>query len=257
VQIQIFDTAAHVADAAFDLFSKQIASKPTSVLGLATGGTPEPFYERCVAANQIGALTLGRVTTFNLDEYVGLDARHPNSYRTYMRDKLFEPTGLSDSQTHLPDGMADDLVAECERYELAIVEAGGIDLQLLGLGSDGHIAFNEPMSSLGSRTRVVALTAQTIADNSRYFKNEADVPKMAITMGIGTILHSRAILLIATGQSKAAAVHSMIEGPLAARVPATALQNHPNTTILLDEAAASELERVDYYRHAQQILSEI
>ena len=193
-------------------------------------------------------LDFSGVTTFNLDEYVGLAPEHPQSYAHYMREHFFCRVNIQPERIHVPNGLAPDLPAHCEAYEAAIREAGGIDLQLLGLGSDGHIGFNEPSSSLGSRTRLKTLTEQTIRDNARFFASPGEVPHHVITMGVGTILDARRCMVLAFGEGKAKAVADMVEGPVTADVPASALQFHPSCALLVDEAAAGRLKRAEYYR---------
>jgi len=192
-------------------------------------------------------LDFSQVTTFNLDEYVGLAPGHPQSYAFYMREHFFSRVNISPVRIHMPDGLAPDLPAHCEAYEAAIRKAGGIDLQLLGIGSDGHIGFNEPSSSLGSRTRLKTLTGLTIRDNARFFASSTEVPRHVITMGVGTILDARRCLVLAFGEGKAKAVADMVEGPVTASVPASALQFHASCTLLVDEPAAARLKRADYY----------
>jgi glucosamine-6-phosphate deaminase len=187
-------------------------------------------------------------TTFNLDEYVGLPADHPGSYRRYMQEHFFQHVNLDPRSTHLPDGTAADLDAECRRYEARIAEFGGIDLQLLGIGQAGHIGFNEPLSALKSRTRVKALTATTREQNAAFFGGVDQVPRRAITMGVGTILDARRCLLLATGAEKAGIVAKAVEGPITSMISATALQLHPRCTVVVDEAAAAELQGAEYYR---------
>lgn len=220
---------------------EQIRRKPASVLGLATGGTPERTYELLVEKVNAGHLSFSQATTFNLDEYVGLRPDHPQSYHAYMRSRLFGETDFDAERTHLPNGTADDLSDAGRQYEALIAKAGGIDLQLLGLGANGHIGFNEPGATENSRTRVVDLTEETIAANSRFFDSPEDVPRRALTMGIATILEAREIVLIATGESKAEAVERSVRGPVTPQMPASFLQQHPSVTFVLDEAAASLL----------------
>ena len=242
------DEGAAVARAA-EITAAAIRSVPGLVLGLATGGTMRPLYARLCARHRAGDLSFAGVTTFNLDEYVGLPPDHPGSYHSYMRAALFDAVNLDPGRTHLPRGDAPDAQAEADRYESAIAAAGGIGLQLLGLGRNGHIGFNEPTSSLGSRTRVKTLTRETRAANRRYFDADDAVPRFAITMGVATILSARACLLLATGAAKAEAAAAMIEGPVAAACPASALQLHPRVTVVLDQAAASRLRLTAYYDH--------
>lgn len=239
------------AAAASELAARRVATvvrdKPEAVLGLATGNSQLLLYEGLVRMHREDGLDFSRVTTFNLDEYVGLPASHSASYHAYMREKFFDHVDVAESNVHVPDGLADDIPAHCAAYEAAIVAAGGIDVQLLGIGSDGHIGFNEPSSSLASRTRIKTLTEQTRADNAGLFDGH-DVPRHVITMGIGTIMDSRECLLLAFGPSKAEAVARAVEGPIAAAVPASILQMHPVTRLYLDEDAAAALERIDYYK---------
>ncbi len=226
------------------LVARLIRKKPTAVLGLATGGTMEPLYRELVAQQ----LDWSRLTTFNLDEYVGITPEHPQSYHHFMREKLLQHVNVSAANVNIPDGLAQDVPAVCENYERKISAAGAIDLQLLGIGTHGHIGFNEPTSSLASRTRIKTLTPQTRRDNARYFGGEEQVPHHVITMGIGTILESRHCLLLAFGKKKARAIAAAVEGPVTAMCPASALQLHPRVTVFLDEAAAAELKLTDYYR---------
>lgn len=229
-----------------------IRRKPNCVLGLATGSTPLGMYAELIRMHRDEGLDFSRVVTFNLDEYVGLGPEHPQSYRTFMRTNLFDRLNIDPRNTHVPDGMAQDLDRFCQQYEQAIRNAGGIDLQVLGIGSDGHIAFNEPGSSLGSRTRLKTLAPETIQDNARFFGSEEAVPRLAVTMGVGTILESRQCLLLATGESKAKAIRNTVEGPVTAQVTASALQLHRDVIVVVDEEAARLLERRDYYRHVEQ-----
>lgn len=222
--------------------------KPDLVLGLATGGTPERVYAELVNLHRNEGLDFSRATTFNLDEYVGLAPEHKGSYRYYMNRHLFSHVDIPLASTHFPDGMAQDLAEECRRYERRIRDAGGIELQLLGIGRDGHIGFNEPTSSLASRTRIKTLTKETIQDNARFFGPGEKVPFHVLTMGIGTIRDARLVLLLALGESKADAVARMVEGPVTSLAPASALQLHEHVVVVLDELAALKLGRADYYR---------
>jgi glucosamine-6-phosphate deaminase len=226
------------------MVAEAVAARPAAVLGLATGETMRPVHAGLVALARAGRLDLGRVTTFNLDEYVGIPPDHPASFHSFMRATLFDHVRVA--AWHLPRGDAPDPAAEAQAYEAAIAAAGGIDLQLLGIGQNGHLAFNEPTSSLASRTRIKTLTAATRAANAPAFAPQP-VPDRAITMGIATILDARACVMLATGAGKAAAVAAAVEGPLGAHCPATALQMHPATTVVLDEAAAACLRLRDYY----------
>lgn len=224
-----------------------VRRRPTCVLGLATGSTPLGLYAELIRLHREEGLDFSRVVTFNLDEYVGLAPTHPQSYRYFMQENFFRHINIDIRNTHVPDGRALDFEASCEQYERLIKEEGGIDLQVLGIGSDGHIAFNEPGSSLGSRTRLKTLTPETIRDNARFFDREEDVPRLAVTMGVGTILESRRCLLLATGQAKARAIAATVEGPITAQVTASALQLHREVIAVIDEEAAGLLQRRDYY----------
>ena len=240
-----------MSDIAAGIVVSAIKAKPDFVLGLATGSTPEGLYARMVKANKEGKLDFSRVKTFNLDEYVGLAPTHEQSYRRFMDSHLFDHNNIRKENTQVPDGLARKLGQFCEKYEEMIRKAGGVDLQVLGIGRDGHLGFNEPGSSLASRTQLVALAPETVEDNSRFFKSEEEVPRFAITMGIRTILDARMCLMLASGKSKAEAVKGSVEGPITAMLTASSLQLHPNTVVIVDEAAASKLERIDYYRWAQ------
>jgi glucosamine-6-phosphate deaminase len=230
-----------------------VRRRPTCVLGLATGSTPLGMYNELIRMHREEGLDFSRVVTFNLDEYVGLAGSHPQSYRYFMQHHFFDHVNIDPRDTHVPDGRALDFEAYCEQYEKMIAEEGGIDLQVLGIGSDGHIAFNEPGSSLGSRTRLKSLTSETVRDNARFFASEKEVPRLAITMGVGTILESRQCLLLACGESKARAVRDTIEGPITAQVTASALQLHRDVIAIVDEEAARLLERRDYYREVERL----
>ncbi len=248
MEVIILPTAEEASEVATRLVSRQIREKPDSVLGLATGGTPKRLYEMLVRMHREEGLDLGRATTFNLDEYVGLGPDHPASYHRFMVKYLFSHVNLARERIHIPDGLAADVPAHCAAYEQSIREAGGIDLQILGLGSDGHLGFNEPGSSLASRTRIKTLTERTRNDNARYFGEGEEVPHHVITMGLATIAASRMCLLLAFGKAKAEAVAASVEGPVTASVPGSLLQFHPRTKVLLDTEAAALLTRADYYQ---------
>lgn len=222
--------------------------KPNAVLGMATGSTPLGVYQELSRLYRESEIDLARVTTFNLDEYVGLKRDHPQSYARFMRENLFDHVNVPEHAIHVPNGTTTNHEAFCEWYEQEIRRCGGVDLQLLGIGGDGHIAFNEPGSSLGSRTRLKTLTQQTLNDNARFFDRPEEVPRYAITMGVGTILEARHCLLIASGESKAEPIAKAIEGPVTAAITASALQLHQKVTVLLDEAAASQLQLRSYYQ---------
>jgi len=217
------------------------------VLGLATGRTMEQVYRQLVRMHKDEKLDFSLCSTFNLDEYVGLFPADPNSYRHYMDHHLFNHVNVDKRNTHLPNGLASDLEAECKQYEGLIKRFGGIDLQLLGIGRAGHIGFNEPLSALRSRTRVKALTPTTLKQNAQFFGSEEKVPRRAITMGVGTIIEARRCILLATGEAKAQVIAQAVEGPITSMVTATALQLHPRCTVVVDEAAASRLREREYY----------
>ena len=248
MEVIIKEDAEQASVIAARIVARLVREKPTAVLGLATGSTPARLYRELVRMHREEGLDFGRVTTFNLDEYVGLDARHPGSYRYFMHENLFAHINIPPGNIHIPDGTVADVMTHCQDYEDSIAAAGGIDLQVLGIGSDGHLGFNEPSSSLASRTRIKTLTDETRRDNSRFFASLEQVPYHCITMGMGTILDSRVCLLLAFGSGKAEAIARSVEGPVTAMVPASALQMHRHVHVLLDEAAAANLERLDYYR---------
>ena len=249
MEIIIEQNAAAASHAAAHLVSRLLREKPNSVLGLATGNTPLLLYREMIRMHREEGLDFSGVTTFNLDEYIGLEPTHPQSYHAFMEEHLFSQININPDNVHIPDGSASDVLACCAAYEQAIVDAGGIDLQLLGLGGNGHIGFNEPTSSFASRTRIKALSRQTIRDNARFFgEDESLVPRLCITVGMGTIMDARVIVLLAFGRRKAAAVAAMVEGPVSAMTPASILQHHPVARIFIDEAAAAGLKHTDYYR---------
>jgi glucosamine-6-phosphate deaminase len=225
-----------------------IARKPEALLGVATGSTPLPIYRALAARVAAGTLDAARLRVCQLDEYVGLPAGHPESYRSVIAREVLEPLGLGLDCFLGPDGTSTDIPAACAEYDASLKAAGGVDLQILGIGTDGHIGFNEPCSSLASRTRIKTLTPQTREDNARFFDSLDEVPHHVITQGIGTILEARHLVLLATGAGKAEAVAATVEGPLAALVPASALQLHPHATVVVDEAAATHLKHADYFR---------
>lgn len=231
--------AAHIADL--------VRRVPDAVLGLATGSTPLPVYQALQGA--LAGVDVSRVRGFALDEYVGLDPAHPESYRSVITREVVEPLGLDPDLIRVPNGAVEGIQHAGADYEAAILAAGGVDVQLLGIGTDGHIGFNEPGSSLASLTRVKTLTEQTRRDNARFFDSIDDVPVHCITQGIGTILRARHLVLLAFGEGKADAVAQAVEGPVSASMPASALQLHPHVTVVVDEGAASAMEHRDYYRH--------
>ncbi len=230
-----------------EIIAGEVKKKFDLTLGLATGDTPVGTYKELVKLYKEEGLDFSKITTFNLDEYVGLAPLHENSYNHFMKENFFKHVNVNPSRVFVPQGNTQDPEIFCEWYEKKINEAGGIDLQILGIGRDGHIAFNEPGSSFASRTRVKALYKETIEDNARFFKKEEDVPRFAITMGIGTILEARNILLIANGKKKAEVCAKFIEGPVTSMITASALQLHCRATVVLDQEAASMLTRTEYY----------
>lgn len=242
-------TPAEVGRAAAAEIARLVRSMPDAVLGLATGSSPLGIYAELKRATDAGEVDFGRVRGFALDEYVGIPADHPQSYAHVIRTEVVEPLGMDPALVQVPDGRADDIAAACERYESDIIAAGGVDLQILGIGANGHIGFNEPTSSFASRTRIKTLAPQTLADNARFFDLPEDVPTHCLTQGLGTIMRARHVVLVAQGAQKADAVAAAIEGPVSSRWPGSILQHHERATIVIDEAAASKLELADYYRY--------
>lgn len=229
--------------------ARLVREKPNAVIGLATGSTPLALYKELIRFHKEEGLDFSEVTTFNLDEYIGLPADHEQSYRRFMNENLFEHINIKMENTHVPNGMAEDVPATCAAYEQEIIDAGGIDLQILGIGSTGHVGFNEPTSSFASRTRIKTLTQQTVADNARFFGgDESQVPHHCITMGIGTIMDARMNIMLAFGANKAEAVAATVEGPMSSMMPASILQEHSSAKLFIDEAAAADLKLADYYR---------
>lgn len=231
-----------------------VRGKPNATLGLATGSTTVGIYKELVRLHQEQGLDFSRVVTFNLDEYLGIAPEHPQSFHRFMRENFFAHVNVARKNIHIPDGtIGGDYEEYCAAYERAIRETGGIDLQILGIGRNGHIGFNEPTSSFGSRTRLKVLTNETLEDNRKFFGAGEEVPQCAITMGIGTILEARKILLLATGEAKAETVAEAIEGPITASVTASCLQLHPDATFVIDEAAGARLKQRDYYRRVMEM----
>lgn len=248
MEIIIQPTPAAASAVGARIIANLIREKPNAVLGLATGSTPVLLYKELIRLHREEALDFSQVTTFNLDEYIGLATDHPASYHRFMQDNFFKHINIDKSRIHIPDGLAKDVPAFCKHYEEQIAAAGGIDLQILGIGTDGHIGFNEQTSSLASRTRIKTLTPQTRADNAPFFAEHEKVPFHVITMGVGTIMESRQVLLLAFGDKKARAIAEAVEGPISSMNPASVLQMHPVAKFLLDEPAASQLFKLDYYR---------
>lgn len=239
-------------NSAASILLKQIAAVPHTVLGLATGSTPLSTYAALSQALRESDLDLSLVQGFALDEYLGVPPEHPESYRSVIAREVVEPMGLDPRRVFTPRGTGDKIEAAGNEYEELIAAAGGIDVQILGIGSNGHIAFNEPGSSLASRTRIKALTAQTRSDNARFFGSPDEVPTHCITQGLGTVQRARHLLLLAFGTNKARALAAAVEGPVSASVPGSIIQLHPHVTVIVDEDAAAELAGAEYYRQASQ-----
>ncbi|MEI9897045.1 MAG: glucosamine-6-phosphate deaminase [Chthoniobacter sp.] len=248
MEIIIQPTADDASMLAARHVARLVRDKPDAVLGLATGSTPLMMYRELARMHREQGLDFSEVTTFNLDEYVGLAPEHPASYHAFMWENFFSRVNVPRERIHIPDGLSSHIPAFCRKYEEAIVAAGGIDLQVLGIGSDGHIGFNEPSSSLASRTRIKTLTAETRRDNAEAFGNPDKVPFHVITMGVGTIMEARQVIILAFGDKKAAAIAGAVEGPITAMNPASILQMHPVATCIIDEGAAGKLTRTEYYR---------
>lgn len=252
MEIVIAGDAQQAARTVAERIAAVARSSPHPVLGVATGSSPQGAYRELAAQVGAGLLDLSRASAFALDEYVGLPADHEQSYTATIRRTVTEPLHLDPARVHVPDGRAADLVAACERYERMIRDAGGVDVQVLGIGENGHIGFNEPSSGLGSRTRVTTLTESTRRANARFFDDLDEVPAHAVTQGLGTIGEARQVVLVALGARKAEAVAGMVDGPVSARCPASVLQLHPRCTVVLDEDAASRLADVDHHRQVQR-----
>ncbi len=243
------ELARLAADVIDRLLRTRAAQGRPAVLGLATGSSPLAVYDELARRHAAEGLSFAHASAFMLDEYVGLAAEHPERYRNVIEREIAGRVDLASKAVHGPDGLAEDLPAACARYEQAIADAGGVDVQILGIGTDGHVAFNEPGSSLASRTRIKTLTRQTRQDNARFFGGDVDqVPTHCLTQGLATIMSARHLVLLASGRGKAEAVHQLAEGPVSAMWPATVLQHHPHVTVLVDDAAASRLQLADYYR---------
>ena len=249
MEVVICRDANEIGAIAADAIGALLARKPHAVLGLATGSSPLAIYDELTRRCDSGQISFGQARGFTLDEYVGLPAGHPERYRTVIDTVFVSRVDFAPDAVQGPDGGAADIPAACAAYEDAIRGAGGVDLQILGIGTDGHVAFNEPGSSLASRTRIKTLTSQTRIDNARFFDDDVEsVPTHCLTQGLATIMEASHLILVATGRSKAEAVHHLVEGGVSAMWPATILQHHPHATILLDAAAARRLQLVDYYR---------
>lgn len=254
MEIVIATTPEDAARLVADRFEQAVtaAGDDGITLGLATGSSPVATYRELIRRHREEGLSFARARAFLLDEYVGLPREHEQSYFRFIRDQFTSHIDIDDATVLSPDGQASDPLAAAQEYDRSIREAGGVDLQILGIGSNGHIGFNEPASSLASRTRVKTLTRRTVEDNARFFETVDEVPVHVITQGLGTIGEARKIVLIATGEGKAEAVAAMVEGPVSAFCPASVLQMHPAVTVVLDESAASRLRDADYYRYIQE-----
>ena len=243
MEVIIKESYDQISQLTAQIIADLVKHRPRASLGLATGSTPLGAYKELVLMHREEDLDFSQIVSFNLDEYVGLAEDNDQSYHYFMWENLFKHINIVPANVHIPDGNAEDLEEACENYEMEIDDHGGVDVQLLGIGSNGHIAFNEPGSSLGSRTRIKTLTRQTRQDNARFFSSIDEVPKYCVTMGIGTILEARKLLLLASGANKAEAVAAALEGPITASVPASAVQLHPDVTFIIDKAAAAKLKR--------------
>ncbi len=242
MEIIILNSAEEMSKKGAEIVAAAVKRNPKAVLGLATGGTPVKMYAELIKLYKNGVLDFKKARTFNLDEYVGLPGTHDQSYRYFMNENLFNHININKKNTNVPDGLAKDIEKSCAAYEAKINAWGGIDLQVLGIGSNGHIAFNEPLSGIMTRTRKVAISQRTITDNARFFKSMNEVPKTAVTMGIGTILKAKKIILLASGSNKADVIAAAVEGPITHLIPASFLQFHPDTVFVLEKEAASKLK---------------
>lgn len=256
-EVIIVRDQAEAGSVAASIFAQQIQDNPATVLGLATGSTPLTTYAALAKAVREEGIDVSRVRGFALDEYLGVPPGHPESYRSVITREVVEPLGLNPDHVFTPRGTGPDITQAGAEYEAMIAEAGGIDLQILGIGSNGHVGFNEPGSSLASTTRIKALAEQTRKDNARFFASPEEVPTHCITQGLGTILRARQLVLLAFGANKAQAVAAALEGPVSAAVPGSVIQQHPRTTVIIDEDAAVNLAHADYYRHARRSAGEL
>lgn len=248
MEVLIQESQNKAADLTARIIANEIEKKPQIVLGLATGNTMEMVYQILVDFHKLDGLDFSLCRTFNLDEYVGIPREDEHSYRTYMNNHLFSNVNIDKRNTHVPHGMPNCIDGECNRYDQLIKECGGIDVQLLGLGRDGHIGFNEPLSALQSRTRVKALAPETIEQNSSLFKDPKKMPRRAITMGVGTIMEGKRIIMLVTGFKKAEILKKAVEGPITSMVTASAMQLHPHCTVICDEPASELLEGKKHYK---------
>lgn len=242
---------------AAEIVRDRLMRKPDLVLGLAAGSTPVGMYKELIRMHKEERLDFSFVRTFNLDEYCGLSPDHPQSYHYFMWDNFFNHINISKENVYIPEGNVENAETFCDWYEKKIKEMGGIDLQILGIGRDGHIGFNEPGSSLGSRTRIKTLAEETVEDNARFFEKKEEVPRYAITIGVGTIFEAKECLLLANGKSKAEPVQRCVEGPVSSEVTASVLQLHPGAIIIIDEEAARNLKRAEYYRYVEKMAQKL
>ena len=249
MEIVILPTPAEVGRLAARKIAQVINRRPTAVVGLATGSSPLAIYAELAAQVEAGTLDARQVRGVALDEYVGIPADHPESYLSVITRQVTRPLGLDPANVFVPDGRAADIPAACAAYEATIRDLGGVDIQILGIGANGHIGFNEPTSSFASRTRIKTLAPQTRADNARFFSHPDEVPTHCLTQGLGTIMDARELLLVAQGEAKAAAIAGAVEGPVSSMCPGSILQFHPDAYVIIDEAAAADLTLGDYYKH--------
>lgn len=252
MEVVILPTPAEVGRAAASMIAEIVLRKPTAAFGLATGSSPLVIYAELARRAADHELDFSEVSAFALDEYVGLSVEHPESYASVIRRDVVEPLGMKLERVHVPDGLATDLEGACAAYEAAIRHSGGVDFQILGLGANGHIGFNEPTSSFASRTRIKTLAPQTRADNARFFQSKDEVPTHCVTQGLGTIMEARRLLLVAQGENKADAIAAVVEGPVSSICPGSILQFHADAVIIIDEPAASRLRLADYYRYVYE-----
>ncbi|WP_040283251.1 glucosamine-6-phosphate deaminase [Tessaracoccus massiliensis] len=257
MEVIIVDNAEQVGRIAADKVIENLDGLVTPVLGLATGSSPLSLYAELARRSKEGLFDFSHALGFALDEYVGIDPEHPESYRNVIHRTVVEPLGMDPNRVRVPNGFADDLQAAADEYDEAIEAAGGVDVQILGIGSNGHIGFNEPFSSFSSRTRVEILTAQTREDNARFFNSLDEVPTHCMTQGLGTIMDSRVAVMVVTGEHKADAVAAMVEGPVSQVMPASILQFHPNCIVIVDDAAASKLKYADQFRAEYELKQQL
>ncbi len=247
MEVVVLESADAIGELVADTIVAAANMKPTLTLGLATGSSPLPTYRFLANRYEVGDVSLAHASAFLLDEYIGLTADHPETYANFIQEHFTRHVDVAAENVRGPDARSDDLLVECADYERRITESGGVDIQLLGIGTDGHVGFNEPASSLASRTRLKTLTTQTRQDNARFFASLDEVPRHVLTQGLGTILEARHLVLIATGANKAKAIAAAVEGPVTAMCPASILQMHPHATVLVDGDAAADLQLLDYF----------